>query len=68
MTKPMTKPMEKAIEIAKCNGAVFAGKNSNGRGGLVTVSVSTIRGLERRDLVVVSIGPDGGMMAKLCSK
>lgn len=58
-------PMEKAIEIAKRNGAVFAGKNGNGKGGLVTVSASTIRGLELRGLVTVSIGPDGGMMTKL---
>jgi hypothetical protein len=56
--------MQKAIELAKLNGAVFAGWNEY-KGIRTKVSSSTLYGMERRDLLVITVGPDGGMMGRL---
>lgn len=56
-------PADLVRQLLILNGAAFAGRNVyNGCG--YRVNVSTLRMLERKGEVVLSIGPDGGMMAK----
>lgn len=62
----LTAPMVRALAILNRDGAVFAGANVH-KGRVEVVSASTLRGLERRGRVVLSVGPDGGMMARRSS-
>lgn len=65
-TEKLTDAMEKALDIAKLNGAVFAGYNVV-NGCRYTVVVSTIIALERRGMLVTSIHTDGGVMGRRTS-
>ncbi len=66
MTTELNAKREKALALAKRNGAVFAGHgNEESWGCYRRVSASTIRALERRGLVKTRISPDGGLMATL---
>jgi hypothetical protein len=61
----LTDAMRKALELARDEGAVYAGQNVR-RGGLVSkVNSSVLRALERRGLLKLQISPDGGMMGRL---
>ena len=60
-----TEKQHHAMTLALRHGAVFAGKGNRGeRHGSMSDPVfgSTLRNLERRGLLGLSIGPDGGMM------
>jgi hypothetical protein len=56
--------MTDALRFLRAEGVVFAGANVTRRGSVVRVAASTLRALERRDLCTLSVGPDGGIMAR----
>ena len=65
MAKPLTKSMEKALELARRNGAVFAGKgNESSPGGYWTVSASTVRALAARGLLTLSRSADDNLYGR----
>jgi len=65
MAKPLTETMRKALELARRNGAVFAGKgNESSPGGYWTVAASTIRALAARELVVIAQSADGDLYGR----
>lgn len=45
------------------DGFVYAGTNTH-KGRVERTAASTLRALERKGLVVLSLSPDGGMMAR----
>jgi hypothetical protein len=61
--KPLTPKMERALHFAIDNGAVFPGYNER-KGSRYTVAFQTIKALESRGLIVMSISPDGGSMGR----
>lgn len=65
----LTPAMKQAVELARRNGAVFAGfGNEISRGSCTTVAASTIAALVRRGILTKRISPDGGMMGVLTQK
>ncbi len=65
----LTEKMTRALTLAIRNNAVFAGQgNRISSGCLGKVAASTLLGLERRDCLKITIGPDGGMMGVITER
>jgi len=63
--KNLSESQLKALTIADANnGIVFAGANHLRNGSIQHVPAAALRALERRGVVTLHIGPDGGMMAR----
>jgi hypothetical protein len=62
--KPLTAKMQAALNIAMSDaGEVHAGTDiHNGR--VVRTSASTMRALEARGLLVISVSPEGGLVGR----
>lgn len=59
----LTPAMERALAEARQFGVVFAGSTVQGV-RVVRHSASTLMALARRELLILSIGPDGGMVGR----
>jgi len=59
----LTPKMQQILDLVTKRGGMFAGHDVDDRGWQINVPASTLRALEKRGLITLSISPDGGMMA-----
>lgn len=59
----LTDEMTRVLTLVVERGALVAGKGEH-KGRVERISATTLKALERRGLVTLHIGPDGGMMAR----